>query len=369
MERTYRDLLVLQLILAAANSMAYVFAITYFRSQGFSNRDVVLLNVVAFGVSAAGCIAFTRSPAVRARTALTAGLVLLAGSYAAYLLLRGWALLLFVAFAWGAYVPLFFLPFNALLIGLTKPEDRARKVASFILVYTVVGIAGPSVGGAIVERVGYGALFALSAILLILEIAVVFRLGVGDRRLAFAFDFHRMGARTNIALFAEGGFEGMAFGILPLIAYGFTTGAIDLGGLFSLFALAGGVVTIALGILSDRLRNRRPFLVAGATCSVLASLLVVQAGSFAAFAIGNSLLSLTSSIAPLFLFTIAVERGPGRHAEAIATREVLLNCGRTLSLSVFFVLMTFGTGVQQAFLLAAVSLAFVAVADANPSRA
>ena len=367
MDRTYRHLLLLQAVLAAANSMAVVFAITFFRNEGFTDGDVVLLNLVAFAVSALGCVAFTRVRPLRARASMAAGLAVLASSYAAYLVLSGWPLLLFVAVAWGAYIPLFFLPFNALVIGQTRAGDRARKVATFILAYTVVGIAGPALGGVVVDRLGYGPLFALAVGILASGIALMFRLGVGDRNVAFAFDFRRMGARTNVALFAEGGFEGMAFGILPLIAYGFTSEAIALGGLFSLFALAGGAVTVVLGVASDRFRNRRPFLLAGAACSVVASLLVVQAPSPAAFAVGNSLLSLTSSLAPVFLFTIAVERGPGRHAEAIVTREVLLNAGRAASLSAFFILITLGATTQQAFALAAVSLAFVALGDAKPA--
>jgi predicted MFS family arabinose efflux permease len=364
-DRTYRHLLLLQGVLAAGNSMAVVFAITYFRNVGFSDGDVVLLNLVAFAVAALACVAFTRVRALPARASMAAGLVVLAASYGAYLVLSGWPLLVFVAVAWGAYIPLFFLPFNALVIGQTQAGDRARKVATFILAYTVVGIAGPALGGAVVDRLGYGPLFALSVGILGGGIALLFLLGVGDRTVGFAFDFRRMGARTNVALFAEGGFEGMAFGILPLIAYGFTSEAIDLGGLFSLFALAGGAVTVILGVASDRLRNRRPFLLAGAACSVVASLLVVQSRSLAAFAVGNSLLSLTSSLAPVFLFTIAVERGPGRHAEAIVTREVLLNAGRAASLSAFFVLIMLGATTQQAFALAAVSLAFVALGDAR----
>ena len=369
MDRPYRHLLLLQALLAAANSMAVVFAITYFRAKGFSDRDVVLLNLVGFGVAALGCVAFTRWRSIRPRTGLAAGLAVLASSYVAYLFLTGWPLLLFVAVAWGAYIPLFFLPFNALVIGLTRAEDRARKVASFILAYTLIGIAGPALGGAIVDRLGYGVLFALSAAVLASTIALLSRLDIGDHKVGFAFDFRRMGARTNVALFAEGGFEGMSFGILPLIAYDFTSRSIDLGWLFSLFALAGGLVTVVLGTMSDKLRNRRPFLLGGAACSVAASFLVVQAPSLGAFAVGNSLLSLTSSLAPLFLFTIAIERGPGRHAEAIVTREFLLNAGRASSLSAFFLLVTLGATVQQAFALAAVSLAFVALGEAGPARA
>lgn len=346
--------------MAIANSMAAVFAILFLVDVGgFTDRDAVALNFVAFAISALTCVAFTRAPPIRSRLLMALGLAALAASYFVYLFLRGWPLILAVALTWGLYVPLFFLPFNALVIGITRPGDRAGKIGSFFLAYTVVAIAGPTMGGILVDRFGYSVLFALATAVLLADIAILLRLRVGMDSVRFSFDFARIGRRTTVALFAEGGFEGMAFGVVPLIAYEFTQNELDLGGLFSLFALAGGIVTVILGTASDRLRHRTPFLIVGAAASALACLLVVSARSLSAFAFGNSMLTLTASIAPIFLFTIAVERCVGRPSSAIVTREVLLNAGRTASLGAFFALLSVGVTVQQAFLLAAVSLLFV----------
>jgi len=362
LNRTYGRLLLLQALLAAANSMAAVFAIIYLLDvANFSRTDAVLFNLLSFAVAALGCVALTRFPPRRMRTWMAAGLVALAASYGAYLVLSGWPLLLFVAVAWGAYIPAFFLPFNALVIGITRPEDRAGKIASFILAYTVIGIAGPTVGGAIIGASGYPLLFALAVAVLLAAVAFLTQIRESVAPVTFAFDFGGIGRRTSVALFAEGAFEGMSFGVIPLIAYAFTTESEDLGALFSLFALAGGVVTVVLGVWSDRVRNRRPFLFLGAAASAAAATLVVRAGTLPEFALGNSLLALTASIAPLFLFAIAVERLPGRESAAIVTREVLLNSGRTASLAAYFVLVSLGLSVQQAFVLASVSIAFVAV--------
>lgn len=369
MDRTYRHLLALQSVMAVANSMAAVFAILFLVGQeGFTDREAVFLNLLAFAISAVGCVVATRARPRSARILMVLGLAALAASYGAYLVLHGWPLLLFVAVTWGVYVPLFFLPFNALVIGITRPEDRARKIGSFVLAYTVVGIAGPSLGGAIVDRFGYPPLFAVAVVVLLADIALLVLLREGREPFGFSLDLRRLGRRTSVALFAEGGFEGMAFGVIPLIAYAFTTEELDLGGLFSLFALAGGIVSVLLGTASDRLRHRTPFLVFGAAASALACLLVVSARTLGGFAFGNSMLSLTASIAPIFLFAIAVERIPGRPASAIVTRELLLNSGRAASLTAFFALLTVGLPVQQAFLLAAACLVFVGVAQSARGR-
>jgi predicted MFS family arabinose efflux permease len=368
-DRAYGRLLALQSILAAANSMGVVFAITFFVDQGgFASRDVVLLNLFAFGVSSLACVGFARARPMRARPLMAAGLAVLAGSYAAYLVLHGWPLMAFVAVAWGAYVPLFFLPFNVLVIRRTRIEDRARKIGMLVLTYTAVAIVGPTIGGAIVDAFGHGTLFAISAAISAAGIAFLAFVDGGEP-VSFRFAFHRTGPRTTAALFAEGAFEGMSFGVIPLIAYAFTAEASQIGNLFSLFALAGGVVTVLLGVMSDRMRNRAPFVVLGAVASAAAAVLVVRAPSLADFAIGNSLLSLTASVAPIFLFAIAVERLPDDPAGAIVTREVLLNAGRTASLAAYFFLVALGVTAQGAFVVAAVSLAFVALGrSGNASR-
>lgn len=367
MDRTYGQLLLLQAVLGLANAMAAVFAIIFLVDQdAFTGREAILPYLIAFAIAPLGCVAFWRSRPRRPRALMAAGLGLLAASYLAYLVLRGWPLLLFVGVTWGAYIPLFFLPFNALVISTTRAEDRVGKLGSFILVLTAVSIAGPSLGGILIARFGYSALFGTAALVLVLNAALLLRLPRGGPPTAFAFDLRGMGGRTGVALFAQGSFEGIASGAIPVIAYSFATAAVDLGALFSLFALAGGVTTVALGTWSDRLRNRRPFLVVGAATSILACVLVVIASTLPGFAVGNSALALTSSVAPTFLYAIAVERLAGRPAAAILTREVLLNTGRAASLAAFFVLVSLGLSVQHAFVLAAVSLAFVALG--NPAR-
>lgn len=369
MDRAYGRLLALQSILAAANSMGVVFAITFFVDQeNFVSRDVVLLNLFAFGISSLACVGIARARPMRARPLMAVGLAVLAASYASYLVLRGWPLMAVVAAAWGAYVPLFFLPFNVLVIRRTRTEDRARKIGTLVLTYTAVAIVGPTIGGAVVDAFGYGTLFAISAAISAAGIAFLALVDDGEP-VSFRFAFRRTGPRTSAALFAEGAFEGMSFGVIPLIAYAFTAEESQIGNLFSLFALAGGIVTVLLGAVSDRMRNRSPFVVLGAVASAVAAVLVVRAPSLADFAIGNSLLSLTASVAPIFLFAIVVERLPDDPAGAIVTREVLLNLGRTASLAAYFSLVAFGVTAQGAFVVAAVGLAFVALGrSGNASR-
>lgn len=363
MDRTYRHLMAIQSVLALANATASVFTFVFLlKLEGFGIGDVVLFSLLSFATATLTCVALVRARPLRAGFLMITGLAILASSYVAYLFAHGWALLVYVGIAWGLYIPLFFVPFNALVVATTRAEDRAGKIGGLFFAYTAVAIVAPTLGGTIITGSGYPVVFSFAALVLLANVALVARLPGGREPLPLAFDVPHLGARTAAALFAEGGFEGLSFGVIPLLAYAFTRDEFGIGGLFSLFALAGGTVTVLLGVASDRMRDRRPFLLAGASATAAASVLVVAAASLPALALGNSLVSLTSPIAPLFLMTMAVERIPARPAHAIITREVLLNGGRAASLAAFFGLLALGVSPAHGFALAGVCIAAVAVA-------
>jgi len=353
----------IQVVLALANATAAVFLFVFLlKNEGFSLGALVVFSVISFVIASLLCAVLVRLRPLRSDLLMSMGLAILASSYAAFLVVGGWPLLVYVGVAWGLYIPLFFVPFNALVIATTRTEDRTGKIGGLVLSYTAVAILAPTLGGTIIEAAGYGVVFSFAAIVLVADIALLAHLRIGREAVPIAFDFPRLGSRTAAALFAEGGFEGLFFGVVPLLAYTFTQEELSLGGLFSLFALAGGVVTVTLGVLSDRMRDRRPFLILGAGATAASTALVVTATSLPAFALANSLVSLTSAIAPVFLFTMAVERIPARPGHASVTREVLLNGGRTMSLAAYLVLLAVGVGPFPAFALAAVCLAVVAIA-------
>ena len=363
MDRAYRRLIAIQVVLALGNATAGIFLFVFLlKNEGFSVGALVVFSLISFVIATLLCGVIVRVRPLRSDLLMSAGLAILSSSYAAYLVVGGWPLLVYVGIAWGFYIPLFFVPFNALVIATTRTEDRAGKIGGFVLSYTAVAILAPTLGGTIIEASGYGVVFSFAAIVLVADIALLARLRIGREPQRFAFDFRRLGPRTAISLFAEGGFEGLAFGVVPLLAYTFTQQELSFGGLFSLFALAGGAVTVTLGVLSDRMKDRRPFLILGAGATAASTALVVTATSLPTFAFANSLVSLTSAIAPVFLLTMAVERIPGRPGDAVITREVLLNGGRTASLSAYLVLLAVGVGSFPAFALAAVCLAVVAIA-------
>ena len=113
---------------------------------------------------------------------------------------------------------------------------------------------------------------------------------------------------------------------------------------------------LVLGFMSDRIRRRHLFMWAGAVMSSIFALMVSLAPNLGSFVAGNSLLQLTGSIAPLFIFAMMADIGEDDPASVSATREVLLNSGRAFSLSLYFIAAIAGVGVQAGFIAASVYL-------------
>src|SRR5437867_11833856 len=170
MDRTYRQLVAIQSVLALANATAAVFTIVFLlKHERFPIRDVVLFSLLSFGVAAFVCVALVVARPRRRDLLMVGGLVILASSYGAYLVARGWPLLVYVGVAWGLYIPLFFVPFNTLVVATTSADDRAGKIGGFIFGYTAVAILAPTLGGTIIAVAGYSVVFSFAALVLIID--------------------------------------------------------------------------------------------------------------------------------------------------------------------------------------------------------
>jgi hypothetical protein len=83
--------------------------------------------------------------------------------------------------------------------------------------------------------------------------------------------------------------------------------------------------------------------------SLAAALLVGR--DFGGFAMTVGLFSVTSSLAPPIIMTIALDRMEDALPQVVATREILLNVSRTISLVGALAALAAGLGVAFLFLL------------------
>jgi len=351
--RDYRALIAVLAVQTFANQMAASFWLVYLVSppQSLAFTVAVLVWVIGFGVAACTVLVVARGQPIRATPTMTIGLGLMALGHVAFAGLPPlWGMLL-GGLAFGLYIPLFWLPLNSLIVFETNVANRAGRLAGITATFAVTGVFGPILGGLIAESYGYRPVFTLAAAMVATNLVLVRQLAQVDEVLSFSVDLRRIGRRAALAFAGQGGVDGLVSAATPLGSFLFTSASLELGLLFALFSLAAGVAAVVLGRVSDRVRARTPFLLLGPILSVPACLLAFLVRDLGTFAFAIGWLSITSAVAPSFIYTILVDRSE-RHVPAVtATRELVLNASRTVALLGGLVVLALGGDVYALYLL------------------
>ncbi len=361
--RGYRGLLGLFGLLAFASSFTGSFWVVFLASaHDLHPAEIAALLGVATLVAAIGALATTRVRSLPATRTMIAGLACIAAMQLALAFLEGPPLYLLFAVLYGAYIPLFFLPWNVLITERTGAHDRGAKFAGIQLTFALATAGAPFLGGVVADRFGWPALFCSGAGILGIAALLAAVRGDPSERVALEWDPHRLGRGTEVAFLAQGGIDGVLWTAIPLVTYSFVQQEVELGALFSLFALTGGLFAVFLGRRSDRSRRRRRFIAVGIALAVPLAVAVARAPTLASFGAANGGLSAVLAIAPTFASAAVVDRLEGRAGLVMGTREVLLNLARGSTSVAILLLFMAGLPVQLAILLVAALLPFEVLA-------
>ena len=361
--RGYRELLGLFGLLAFASSFTGSFWVVFLTSaHGLHPAAIAALIGVATLVAALGSFATTRARTLPATRTMIAGLACLAAMQLALAIINGPPLYLLFAVLYGAYIPLFFLPWNVLVTEETKARDRGVKLAGIQLAFALATAPAPFLGGIVANVLGWPALFAIGAGILFVAAGLAAVRGDARERVALEWDPRALGRGAKAAYLAQGGTEGVLWTAIPLVTYSFVQREVELGALFSLFALTGGLLAVVLGRRSDRTRRRRRFIALGVSLSIPLAVSVAVAPNLLAFSVATGALSAVLAIAPTFANAAVVDRLEGRVGLVMGTREVLLNLARGTTSIAILLLFLAGLPVQLAILLVPVLLPLEALA-------
>ncbi len=357
-------LLVLLGLIAFGSSMTGSFWVVFLHEVHGAPAPVI---AALFGTAAFAAVltamGMTLKGSVPATPSIVAGIACIEFMQLALGTLRGPALFALFSLLYGAYIPLFFLPWNTMFASETRAHDRAAKFAGFPLVVSIATIGAPFLGGLVAGTLGFPALFIIGAG--VLAGAALFAIATGRRseRVRLAWNPALLGRETAIAYAAQGGIEGVLWTSIPLVALSFVGSTVLLGAVFSLFALSGGVFAVLLGRWSDRIRHRRRFILLGVGLSIPLAIAVGLAPDLVAFTVANGALSATLAIAPTFVNAAVVDRLEHEIGPVMQTREVILNLSRGASSVGILALFLLGVPVQLAVLLVAGFLPLQALAE------
>lgn len=379
MAQKHGALVFAQIVVAAANTTANAFVMIYLLRQGFDYTGCSVFLLVGFGVAALLASIGSNLVARDFVTSMIVGTLAMMTYYVSLMLLSGWALMLVPPIFLGIYIVMFWVPYNSLISEVTSKEKRGAGVGAYFLVFPAVSAVGPVAGGLIISLGSYEMLFAYGVGVLALNLAFLSwpRLTKGRRqsvivpeRLQTAalnheggskrvFDLSRIERRLVRGLFAEGVQEGVLWIGLPVLSFEFAANETELGGYLSLFAFWGAIMTVVLGYLSDRIKDRVRILRVSAAftvCGLVAAAFAYDAGAYIA---GMSAANFSLAVVPAFLFTMLVDRSRGSPTRDMMAREFLLNSGRFVGMGLTLGLLVLDCDLSVSLLVAAGAVATI----------
>jgi len=375
--RAFVGLMIIETMLAFGNTFAGSFNIIYlFKELSMQLWTGTIYLGIGFTVSIFVSLWMSRTPKFDPRNVLLAGLIFLIIEYSLFLSANylegvdgispeqiGYFLSFTVGIAFGLFYPCFWTPFNVLMAQMTVREDRGLTYGAFFFVWPMVTFIAPFLGGIVIGLFSYELLFAIG-IAITVSVAIVITLYrkyiPKDQRMRIHFD--DIGRRNMIALFGEGGFEGVFWLCVTLVAWEYTHDEQDLGAFFSYFGLSAGIMGIILGRVSDRIQNRRFFVKLSALASIPCIIVIPLTNSLDGFLIGNGLLEFASFILPVFIFALLTDRLEAHKNDSVVTREFMLDIGRAVSIGFLMLVLYLGASPQMGFLIAVPFLALCVLA-------
>jgi len=353
--RAFAGLMIIETLLAFGNTFAGSFNMVYLFNE--LHLDLWLGPTylgLGFMISMLVSVWMSWKPHLDPRNAILAGLAFLIAEYSFLMLVRDPVLLsLMVGVAFGMFYPLFWTPFNILMARMTEKTDRGVTYGAFFFVWPLATFIAPFLGGLVIGFASYDALYVIGiAIIAATAVTVVAYRSYIPKDQVMRITLRAIGRRNVMAVLGEGGFEGVFWVDVVLVAYVFSTDEVELGALFSLFGLSAGIMAIIFGKISDRIQNRRMFSTASALASIPCVVLIYLATSLEGYGFANGALEFASFVFPVFIFAILTDRLEDAKNDSVLTREFLLDIGRVSTIGTMMLLLRLGLSPQEVFLLA-----------------
>jgi MFS family permease len=290
---------------------------------------------------------------------MAAGLASQCAFYLSFVAVGGSILLYVAPLLFGIYIVAFWAPFNVLFLRHTSRGNRGEVIGIVFLVFPVVSIFAPILGGALISWQGYWLAFACACASIVAGMVMIVVGPTSAEPLAPRISFREMGGRLSAAFLGEGGQEGVWFASNALLAMTFAREEIYVGLLFSAFAVAGGVATVYLGRRSDRRGDRVFYARAGAALAVPALIAASFAPEALSYALAMAAANFALTTCAIFIFAMGTDRMERDAPSSVLTRELLLNAGRIVGGAACACAFVLSGDVRVAF---AVSAPFIAVA-------
>ncbi len=365
------SLVFVQAVVAVANTTANAFVMIYLLREGMEYIECAFFLLIAFVFALVLATYGSNLVARDFSYSMRLGMACMAAYYIALAALSDLALMLVPPLFLGTYIVTFWVPYNSLISHATSQERRGAGVGAYFLVFPAVSTVGPLAGGLIITQGSYDLLFAFGSAVIGVNILYLSRpsavrpdpglttAGILSPSRGRIFSLAHTDPRVARGLFAQGVQDGVFWMALPVLSFEFATDEVALSGYLSLFALCGALMTVALGYLSDRVRERGWILRLGAAATAASMAVCGLAASAEGYLTGMSAASFWLAVVSAFLFTLLVDRSERTITTGMMTREAMLNAGRLVGISVTIVLLALELDLSASMFVAAAAVATV----------
>jgi len=300
------------------------------------------------------------------------------------------AMFLSLPFLFGYYLCLYYLSFSYHLIFLviilkitsmllywpafhtdfarfSERIHRGIQVGKLQVLSLISTGFAPFIGGAIIHQFGYSALFMVVLIILFLSALPLFLSKETYETYSDSYHkalfkiFKKRNQKLNLAFFSMGGETGINFLIWPIFMKILSLSYKEMGSLTTGSLIIGGLFTLYVGYLSDKL-NSKILLGVGAILRSIAWIIkIFVTNSFEAF-LAQSFYRITQKTAGIpymkIFYDQAALKGPLAD-EFIIYREITHNLGRALIFLFLTFLFSLGFKITISFLLASFLVLFI----------
>ncbi|MDO9537984.1 MAG: MFS transporter [Thermoplasmata archaeon] len=331
MRKVLVHLIAIESLVTIAGTLAGMFSIVFLVNSGFSAAESSLFYLQGFGWAALLCLLAGKTGFRNPKHWMAVGMLAQSAFYMSFIALEGnWLLILAPAF-FGMYIVCFWVPFNILMLRQTSKENRGEMIGYFFLVFPVIGLASPIVGGYMIDTVGYGVLFGSAfAALMCNAVLIITSRSMKSRPMKGKLTIRKMGSKLATGLFFQGGHEGVWWTMVPLISMMFVTSGLSLGYVFALINLFGGIASILVARVSDRRGYRYKYVRAAAVACVPLIFGIALAPDLTSYLVLAAAVYLVQPMIQILLFAMASDRMENQYTSCSVTRELLLNTGRIL---------------------------------------
>jgi MFS family permease len=258
---------------------------------------------------------------------------------------------------------LYWLPFNCYTLYVTRKGNRATVTSYYSLLWPVVAIFVPVVGGGLIVQFGMWSDVGLASVFLILIAGLVLlsrclpEISKFDLRSWKALRDFSPKLRMGFAL--NGMVDGTIWVCTPMLGFMFASSALGYGLFLSAFGIAGALATLMLAFVSDRFQDRKTFLYLGTAFLVPAGLILMVGFDASMYLLILCLINFGTPMLGTLLFVIMGDVSEKGIESAVIARELFLNIGRFIAVMSVLALLLFGHIVLVLLPITAASIAIM----------